>query len=334
MSNPRLDLIEGSSEAARQAATWFTRLRADDASEQDRQQWKDWMERDPAHRQAYSALEVLWSELGDFAPTPEIAGRVRQARQRPARNAWRSPRRWIAAAASLLVAVLVGRTLLQERPVAGTTYATAKGERRSVQLEDGSRVDLDSGATLHVRYDRRERRLLLERGRAFFRVAHGDRPLRVETAVGSVVAVGTQFEVDLAGAAIEVALFEGKVDLLAQAADQRPAQRLASLDAGQSARVSGGSVRPLGPVQAGGAPAWLSGRLVFDDLPLSRAVAEFNRYSARPLELESAALDHHRISGSFRSDDTGGFVEALEAVYGIDHRVAPDGAIILAEARP
>ena len=333
MSKPILDLIEGSSTAARQAAAWFARLRADDASEHDREQWRRWMALDPAHRQAYSRLETLWSNLGDFAPTPEIAQRVSQARARPARSAWRSPWPWLATAASVLVAVLAGRTLLQSAPVPDITYATAKGERRSLQLEDGSRVDLDSNAILHVRFDRHARQLVLEQGRAFFRVAREPRPLRVETRVGSVVAVGTQFEVDYQNDAIQVSLFEGKVDLMSQATASAGGHRLASLDSGQSARVSGTEVQRLGPVQAGGAPNWLSGRLVFDDLPLSLAVAEFNRYSARPLQLGSEALARHRISGSFRSDDTHGFVEALQAVYGIDHHAGPAGAIVLTEAQ-
>lgn len=333
MNQPRFGVIEGSSEAARQAAAWFARLRADDASELDRQQWQRWMAQDASHRQAYAQLESLWSGLGSFAPTPEIAGRVRRAQAQPERSTWRRPGRWLAATAALLLALVLGRQLLVVPPAPDLVYSTSKGERRSVQLADGSRVDLDSGATLHVRFDAQTRRLILRHGRAFFRVAHEARPLRVETEAGSVVAVGTQFEVDRDGAAMDVALFEGKVDLLAHAADPGQGRRLASLDAGQSARLSGGGVHRLEPVQAGGAPAWLSGRLAFDDLPLAQAVAEFNRYSARPLVLESAALNRHRVSGSFRSDDAEGFIEALQAVYGISHRGAADGSIVLTEKR-
>lgn len=331
MSRPTLDIIEGSDTASRQAAAWFARLRADDASEGDRRQWRQWMDHAPEHRLAYARLESLWSSFGDHAPTPEVAARVRQARARPA-SSRRRP--LLAVAAVLVLGLTAGLAwLFRASTPQETVYANAVGERRLLQLEDGTRVDLDSGATLRVRFGRHERLLTLERGRAFFRVAPQPRPLRVEAGAGSVRAIGTQFEVDRHADAIDVALFEGRVDLLSSAADPRHAVHLASLDAGQSARVAGHHVELSGPVQAGDTPSWLSGRLTFDDQPLSHAVAEFNRYSTHLLRLGDPALADRRVSGSFRSDAAAGFVEALDVAYGIGHRRGNDGAIVLTESR-
>ncbi len=332
MSKTPLELIEGHDQASLEAAAWFARLRADDASGHDRQQWQRWMDQSPANRQAYARLESIWSAMGGHAHTPEVAIQVRRALARRAPDQRRNPAALLAVAASLALAAILGiKWLLPPASVPATVYATATGERRLVRLEDGTRVDLDSGASLRVQMGRQERLLTLERGRAFFRVAREARPLRVEAGTGSVLAVGTQFEIDRHADAIDVALFEGKVNLMSSAPSLDRAVQLGSLTAGQSARVAGRAVTPAGPVQAGGTPGWLSGRLSFDDQPLSAAIAEFNRYSPQPLRLESSRLGQQRVSGSFRSDDATAFIEALDAAYGIGHRREPDGSTLLTE---
>src|SRR3546814_6080807 len=76
----------------------------------------------------------------------------------------------LAIAACLVLAVGMGyhRWRLAEE-VAPIMYATTTGEQRTVALDDGSRVVLDTGSDLKVQYGRRERRLTLLRGRADFR---------------------------------------------------------------------------------------------------------------------------------------------------------------------
>src|SRR3546814_6073782 len=74
-------------------------------------------------------------------------------------------------------------------------YATAIGQQHDVALEDGSRVRLDTNSALVVRYSRKHRDVVLERGRAQFDVAHApQRPFTVHAGPGTVRAVGTQFQ--------------------------------------------------------------------------------------------------------------------------------------------
>ena len=334
INGPKLHSIEGSDPTRQQAAGWFVRLRADDVSERERLQWQAWLAQDPRHRHAYAQFETLWSSLGDFAPTPEVAVKVRAAARgldRPAR-AW--PLRWASVAALAMVAVLVGALMLRKPAPPDTSYATSLGERRSLQLSDGTRVDLDTDSALRVQYNGDERRITLDKGRAFFRVAHEKRPLRVLSDGSSVRAVGTQFEVFRQDGAIDVALFEGRVELQSTRPNGNPDAVLATLGPGQKARIAGNQVSfSQDPVQAGGLPDWLSGRLVFNDTPLSAAIREFNRYSSQPIVLETPQLGQYRISGVFRSDAADGFVEALHAVYGIRSQRTAEGAYLLQEKR-
>nr|QQZ49376.1 FecR domain-containing protein [Phenylobacterium glaciei] len=69
-----------------------------------------------------------------------------------------------------------------------TVYATGKGERRTVTLADGTRIDLNAGSKISVKLGSRERRVVMEDAEAVFDVtkdpkrpfviASGDRTVR------------------------------------------------------------------------------------------------------------------------------------------------------------
>ncbi|NCT69354.1 MAG: FecR family protein [Xanthomonadaceae bacterium] len=338
MSRPDLTLIDGGDGVDQQATRWFVRLRADDASEGDRRAWQQWLEASGDHRDAYARVEALWSSFGDFATSPEIGRRIAEAPRAPQTTpvqARTARRRWPAAMAATLALLAVG-TFASLRLTAPTeaAYRTAVGERRSVQLDDGSRVDLDAGTHLSVRYDGGGRHIVLEQGRAFFQVAKdAARPFDVVTDAGSIRALGTQFEVSQVAGAADVALYEGSVELRARAAAEAPAQRLGVLVPGQQARLSAGRMQMRATTVAAGArPAWLSGRLVFSDTPLAEAVAEFNRYSTNRVVLADPALGAQRVSGVFRGDDVDGFIGALGEVYGIPEHHTANGTHVLGKS--
>jgi transmembrane sensor len=336
MSRPDLTLIDGGDSIDQQATRWFVRLRADDVSEADRQAWRQWLQASQAHRDAYAQVEALWSSFGDFAAAPELGARIadatRTATPAPPRRATVARRRWPAAMAATVALLAVGAFVaLRYTAPAEAAYRTAVGERRSVQLDDGTRVDLDAGTQLSVRYDRDGRRVTLEQGRAFFQVAKdAARPFDVVTDAGGVRALGTQFEVSQVAGAADVALYEGSVELRARSGTRSPSRRLGVLVPGQQARLSGDRMQMRAAlVAAGSRPGWLSGSLVFNDTPLSEAVAEFNRYSANRVVLADPALGAQRVSGVFRGDDVDGFIGALGEVYGIPEHHTANGTHVL-----
>lgn len=339
MSTTRLNVVEGGDPIRRQAAAWFARLRADDVSESDRRDCRQWLDADPRHRAAYERIERMWSTLGEHAPHPEVALRIRadtpaavapqRVRRRGARVAW-----WSGAAAALVALAVVGWRLLPAPPLPEQQYVTAVGESRTIALDDGSRVSLDTDTRLRVRYSGERRLLSLARGRAFFRVAKEPRPFLVQTEDGSVRAVGTEFEVYRRDGEIEVALIEGRVALLAAAPEGAAPVQLAMLDPGQKA--SFGQRKPLRMIQPdrqAALPAWLSGKLAFEDQSLPAAVTEFNRYSRRRIVLQGEAVARIRVSGVFRSDDPHAFVEALQELYPVTVSPTPSGDLLLSDRR-
>src|SRR3546814_15099617 len=96
----------------------------------------------------------------------------------------------MAIAAAILLIVLTGLSLNRlgmfgSRTIPVTELASKIGEIRTVALEDGSRVTLDTDTILHIAYSPTERGLQLERGRARFDVSYRSAERRVGKACGS-----------------------------------------------------------------------------------------------------------------------------------------------------
>ena len=62
--------------------------------------------------------------------------------------------------------------------------------------------------------------------------------------------------------------------------------------------------------------SWMTDKLVFQDEPLAKVVAELNRYSERRIVIADADIADDPVSGSFRTDDVEESVRAIVA-YGI-----------------
>jgi transmembrane sensor len=184
----------------------------------------------------------------------------------------------------------------------------------------------------------------LERGEAFFEVAKDPvRPFVVEADGRRVVAVGTQFSVrreDREGD-IQLVVTEGAVRMegdpgkgSAGSAAPRVAEPSAAtgvlLAAGTVAHVSGVDVLVQKvPAQAAQeALSWRQGVLVFHDLTLVQAAAEFNRYNTRQIVIEDAAVAGLTIAGSFRANNLEAFVRLLEKAYPVKAHLDGDQLLL------
>ncbi len=87
------------------------------------------------------------------------------------------------------------------------------GDQRTIRLDDGSIIHLNSQSRVHVRYSSGERLIELEQGQALFDVVRdATRPFRVRAGSADILAVGTQFDVyRRSGGDLTVTVVEGKV---------------------------------------------------------------------------------------------------------------------------
>lgn len=250
-------------DAIEMAIAWQLRLAEADAA--DWAAFIAWLEECPAHAEAYDRVATTDRILGDarFPEPPPTA----ENDNGPAPRRWR----WWASGAAAAAAITL--VLMPTMRPAAQTYkvATRDGERRTIALDDGTRIDLSGGTRLTL--DRRDPRIAtLDRGEALFQVRHD--PANAFTLnVGGVAVrdLGTVFNVARLDGHIRVAVSDGAVAF-------RPGASAVTLHAGEalSARDDGAGIARtrIAPVLVGG---WRSGRLSFTGQPLGEVAGALKR---------------------------------------------------------
>lgn len=342
------------------AADWLARRESGDWSPDDDARLRIWLDVTTAHRVAFLRLEAAWGESGRLKAL--AAGR--EPPGTPARGQWakapdriaagtddtpdrigsldalvfsarrtEAPRRrpiGAAFAAALLCGALAVWGWNTYTAVETAHYASGVGQLRELRLSDGTRTTLSGDSRIDVSMSRRERRIALTRGEAFFEATKDrQRPFVVEADARRVVAVGTRFAVRRDGQDLRVVVTEGLVRLESTSSQGQPPAPTALLPAGSTALASrsGVLVRAGTAAEAERTLDWRGGFLHFDDTPLAEAAAEFNRYSGRTILMGDATTAALRIGGNFRWSNVDGFVRLLE--QGFDVRVERRGEIIV-----
>jgi len=310
------------------AAGWVARQRSGVMTAEEAAALHAWLAADPAHREAFDHVEGLWRASAHLRADPQIMTlRDEAARSWPPRPRWR----WAsgAIAAALAVAVLGGWQAISPataptaelvRPGDEQVFSTGIGQTASVTLSDGSVVTLDTDSRLRARRVGGQRRVWLDRGQAFFKVAH-DRahPFVVAAGGRTITALGTAFNVRLEHDRMGLVLAEGRVRVEGKAplflpvAQKPPA---AELTPGSRLVTEPDQKWQIAKVNVDAATSWRRGQLVFVRQPLGQVVDEINRYSEKKIVVADAALAQAPITGGFPEGDVEAFVRAVEG-YGL-----------------
>jgi len=318
---------------ARQAGDWFAAHRAGALSASEQQAFQEWLLASPMNVEEYLGVTSIARALPQAADDPEcpldtiLSRAIGSERHilRPAQHEspeslaaeTRRPRaiRWGLAAAAALAVVSGGILWRGDSRFASWHYATGHGGQQTVRLADNSILHLNTDTSLTVRYGRGERVVDIDHGQAFFVVTHdSDRPFRVIVGQTDVVAVGTQFDVYRQIRSTLVTVLEGRVSV-GSVGSGNPRIQVAG---GEQVRLSDGLLPVVvSPVDVQSFTAWLRRQIVFDHEPLALVAAEFNRYSAIPIEIESPSLKAFVVSGVFSVGDTDTFLAFLRSLHGV-----------------
>jgi transmembrane sensor len=307
----------------RQARGWLVRRQSgrDPAAEL---KFRHWYESDPRNAAAFEGVRRNFEQAGLLRQSPSSHARELH----PEKHSIAVKPQYAWAAAAMVVLLIPAAWLLIDHGamIDGTDavmLVTQVGEVRHIDLEDGSKLVLDTASSVEVDISRAHRRAVIRRGRARFEIVHGRAPFVVQAGNATVTSDGSSFDVALETQQTDIGVVSGNADV-------RNADNAAStgqiIRAGEAVAATASGMRPS-EAPAGGTD-WVRGMLQFDATPLGKAVAVANRYSEHKIVL-SGELGQERVTGAFRAGDIAGLARALAAAFHLSLVPEHNGDLLL-----
>jgi transmembrane sensor len=343
---------------AEQASEWFVAHDAGPLQAEESAALVEWLRTSPLNVEEFLGVAAVARDLHMPAAHPEssvdtLLARAAADEEDSDSSFWSrifvrmrevAEHRWqpTAVAAAALAIAALGVWLWNLGPVtrvapptevAALRFETRHGEQKTYRLADNSLLHLNTDTAVSVRYSPTQRLLALTSGEVAFEVSHEPtRPFRVLAGPAEVVDVGTNFDVRLKPDSVVVTVIEGRVAVQPAARPEKKGTgaalsqppRPVELGANQQVTVADGAW-PLTPVSvdAQRATSWLHRQIEFENEPLERVAAEFNRYAAKPIEIVAPKLRQLQISGVFSTDDPEELIAFLRSLEGVQVDVTP-----------
>lgn len=300
-----------------EAIAWFTRINGEPSSA-DHKNFEAWLKKSTLHEEAYRRISSRWgdTDLPSAMIAAEDADQLRgyldtigQARKR--RHAYSA----LAGIAGAVLATLIGFDIWIENPHflqnLSADYITARAERQTITLPDGSTVLLDADSAISTDMTAEKRSVKLLRGAAYFDVKPSAAPFVVDAGRGETRVTGTAFSVEIRGQDVAVNLARGHIIVSAEADGES-----AELEAGQGIGYDNSGLGAVHPVAINEAMAWQKGRIIFDQMRLGDVLNQIGRYRSGRIVVLGTALADQLVSGNLPLDDSDSALASLQTTVG------------------
>lgn len=295
------------------AAEWHDRRERDDWTKADDAALAAWLEQSPAHRVSFLRIDAAWKRADRLNA---LRGSDRRSRLSALAKLWPMAIRTVAAA---IVATAIGFAVapyFEKSPA--QTYSTTIGGRETLALSDGSHIELNTDTALRVSMTGDRRTVWLDRGEAYFQVRHDTRrPFVVMVGERRITDIGTKFVIRRDESRMKVAVLEGQVELASVGSQTGRAPQL--LTPGDVAVATGNTVAISRKPQRvlTNELGWQRGVLVFDNVTLAEAAAEFNRYNREKIVIADPSAAQITIGATLPQNDVQAFARVAKKIFGL-----------------
>lgn len=300
-------------EVAERALEWLVDLQTEPVPAPMVEEWLKWRAAHPDHERAWQRIESVNSKLQPLSIS--IQSGIAQATLMPAKS---SRRRQVIKTLALFFFTGGAAWVFEEHTPWREWSAdqrTQVGEQRSMALEDGTQLVLNTNSAINIRYTYAVRRIVLVAGEVLISTGKDPqadaRPFVLETTQGSALALGTKYAVRQLADDTRVSVFSGAVEI-------RPLLRSAKtlvIHAGQEGMYSAHSITEPRSIDQSSI-AWASGLIVARSMRLEVFIKELSRYSQDTLSCDPAVAQL-RVSGSFPLNNIGTILDTVSATLGL-----------------
>lgn len=292
------------------ASSWLERGERDDWNDTSRAELDRWLAESPSHMVAYLRIQDVWERANRLTalnkpPRPTAASKP-ASRQGLFR---------MVASVIVIGGVAVGLNTYVNTP-RYQTYVTTVGGRERLSLSDGSSIELNTDTVLRIADDSKQRKVLLDKGEAYFDIHHDPaHPFVVVAGNHQVRDIGTKFVVRTDPGRLEVRLMQGSAQL-ESLADNRAAHLLKP---GDVAVAENGKTTLFkkSSIDLASELGWRRGLLEFHHTSLTDAAAEFNRYSHERIVIEDPVAAQKPINGALPVGDLDEFTRMARNFFGL-----------------
>jgi len=309
-----------------EAVEWLIRLSAESCTRSDRKAFDTWVQQSAAHQAAYAeiARRLNWLE---YAAKNDTISRGEALRYRPHKQKTIAHCRTKLATAALVLLTLGAATFSSGGWYGSNAhYSVARGGHETINLSDGSNLEMNTDSEVNVRINRWQRSVEVVKGEVFFSVAHNaERPFIVTAGAGRSIDIGTEFEVYRQPRQVVVAVQEGSVRVEAKQSRELIASQTVAYD-------QNGEFIPLPPkFSITNTTAWRRGKLIFDNRRLDDVLAEIGRYHSVQLKLADPKLADNKVSGTFSIKRLESNLATIANSLNLTVRHTESGEIVLAK---
>ncbi len=306
--------LTGAKAIKTQAATWLERRDRANWSDADQAELDTWLAESTENYLFYHRVASAWVRSQRLVvlrhPRPQALKENAQSKLRPLLMT--------AVAMSAALAVLAVAGTLFFPSSARHTFVTPIGGHEIVTLKDGSSIELNTDTVVRTDIGSDHRIAFIEKGEAFFKIAHdAGHPFTVTANNNKITVLGTEFSVRDEPNRVEVKLVDGKVWFTSD--NGKAGARSALMTPGDVlvATANSLSVAKRTPAALANDLGWRRGLLVFHHSTLADAASEYNRYNTQKIIVADAAAARLTVSGSLPANDTREFLTIAKKFFGL-----------------
>ena len=223
---------------------------------------------------------------------------------------------WMFRVAAILILAL-GITFVTQNLATETQYAS-NGKRTTFSLPDNSEVVLNAGSEIdYKKWNWNNHRNLKLQGEAYFKVAKGQK-FEVETNLGRVAVLGTQFNVKARKNRLDVTCFEGRVKVNYK-------NKEVILTHGQSVAFENGNQTNL--LANSSKPEWLENKIAFNKENLATILDEVQRQYNVKISVKTGDSDE-LFTGKIPTDNLDIALQIIATTYNLETKKIDTDKII------